>query len=149
MVRVPFELKTGVMCLLFFVCGCGSSTVPELPSSVFQLRTIGAAYGKATTELDRPPQNKEELMLYLKDAAKGYDNPADILRSKVDGEEFVIHWGVDNRNAPPKPDDIPVLAYEKHGQGGKRAVLQYRSVKIVTDEKFSEMPFPPPYKAPL
>src|SRR6202023_4359151 len=101
--------------------------------SLYQLRTIGSAWRWATDELGHAPQNKEELMLYLKDAAKGYDNPADILRSKVDGEEFVIHWGVDNRNAPPNPDSIPVLAYEKHGKDGKRAVLQYRSAKIVTD----------------
>jgi hypothetical protein len=152
MVRAEYLLKSGVVCLLVSMGGFGCSsakTSPLPPASVFQLRIIGVAYARATEELDHPPQNKEELVLYLKDLAKGYDNPADILISKVDGEEFVIHWNVDYRNWAGKDADIPVTAYEKHGKDGKRAVLQYRFANTKTDEEFANLKFPQGYKSPL
>jgi hypothetical protein len=153
MARTDYLLKLGVAGVLVSMSGfgCGSAkTAPDLAaSSIPQLRTIGIAYAKATTELDRPPQNKEELMLYLKDLAKGYDNPADVLRSKVDDEDFVIHYGVDFREVTGKDTDMPVLAYEKHGKDGKRAVLLYRFPYLKTDEDFANCKFPPGYKSPL
>jgi len=152
MVRVDYLVKLGVVGLLVSMggLGCGSGKPSSEPAaSIGQLRTIAIAYGKATTELERPPQNKAELMLYLKDLAKGYDDPADILRSKVDGEEFVIHYGVDFRDVAGKDADMPVLAYEKYGKDGKRAVLLFRFPFVKTDEDFANCKFPPGYKSPL
>jgi len=114
------------------------------------------AYGKATLDLDRPPKNKEELLPFLKPPANP-DNPdaatlkpEDILRSPADGEEFVIHWGIDIRslNMGGDPAKLPVLAYEKNSHNGKRLVLQGRTVTEVTDEQFSELPFPRGHNPP-
>jgi hypothetical protein len=153
MVRVDYFLKLSVVGLLVSMggVGCGSAkTAPDLAaSSIPQLRTIGIAYAKATSEMERPPQNKEELLLYLKDLAKGFDNPADILVSKVDGEPFVIHYGIDFREVTGKDTEMPVLAYEKQGKDGKRGVLLYRFPYLKTDEEFANCKFPPGYKSPL
>jgi len=151
MARAAFLLKSGVICLLVSVggFGCSSKSSPEPTASLMQLRLIGVAYARATDELDHPPQNKQELVPFLKDLAKGYDNPADILRSKVDDEEFVIHYGVDFRDATGKDVDLPVLAYEKIGKDGKRAVLLHRFTYLKTDEDFAKLVFPPGYKAPF
>jgi hypothetical protein len=150
MVRVKHILNAGVVYVVVIgIAGCGSgTTVKQLPASVFQLKLIAQAYAQATESLERPPNNKQEILEFLKD--KGYDNPEDILRSKVDGEEFVIHWGVDYRNVGPgsRPATLPVLAYEKVGKDGKRQVLQFRYVSQVADEDLASLPFPKPYKAP-
>jgi len=117
------------------------------------LRTIGLAHIQATQELDRPPAGKEELLPYLRDLLQqdpDYANPSDIFRSKVDGEEFVIHWNVELRElGRANPRKMPVLAYEKSGKDGKRQVLQFRNTFPATQEELSELPFPPPYKNPF
>jgi len=114
------------------------------------------AYGQATVKLERPPNNKEEIFDFLKGPPKADDpnaatiNPEDVMRSPVDGEEFVVHWGLDFRtmNLGGDPAKLPVLAYEKHSHGGKRLVLQGRSVSEVTDEEFADLPFPKGYSHP-
>jgi hypothetical protein len=152
MLRAGYFLKTRMVCLMVSLgaLGCGSAqTSPPPPTSLMQLRLIGVAYARATDELDHPPQSKQEIMPFLKDLAKGFDNPADLLRSTVDGEEFVIHYGVDFRDVIGKDVDLPVLAYEKTGQDGKRAVLLHRFTYLKTDEELANLKFPPGYKAPF
>ncbi len=83
-------------------------------------------------------------MRYLK---KQGDTP-EILRSPADGEEFVIHWGVDYRKYLGKSGGLPVLAYEKAGKGGFRYVLQVRTIEHVTDAQLAKLPFPTGYSAP-
>jgi hypothetical protein len=136
--------------LLFSGCGGGKSYAPPAPASD-QLRVIGVAYAKATASLGRPPANKEDLLPFLpKQQDPDIGEPEDYFRSKVDGEEFVIHWGVDVRalNMSGRPADLPVLAYEKKGEDGKRLVLQGRYVNQVTDEELAKLPFPAGYHAP-
>jgi hypothetical protein len=160
MVRFGFPANVFVFCLAIILggAGCGRSvTVGKVTSkSWYNLRTIGMAYGQATINLDHPPKNKEELMPFLKPPPNP-DNPEaatlkpeDILRSPVDGEEFVIHWGLDFRtfNMGGDPAKLPVLAYEKHSHDGKRLVLQGRTVTEVTDDQLSELPFPKGFNPP-
>jgi hypothetical protein len=129
------------------------------------LNTIGRAYAIATEELRHPPRNKEEFLPYLKatlaeetlakERAEA-DEPAaagdvrkveDVMRSESDGEEFVIHWGVDCRGQ--RGLTAPVLAYEKSGKDGRRYVLQgVRGPYLVKNEKFAELPFPPGFNPP-
>jgi hypothetical protein len=129
------------------------------------LNTIGKAYATATDDLGHPPRDKGELSRYLKAilaeeaqaneraesdepvAAKDVRTVEDVMRSESDGEEFVIHWGVDYRG--PRGFKAPLLAYEKRGKDGRRYVLQgARTVRQVTNEEFAELPFPPGFNPP-
>jgi hypothetical protein len=113
--------------------------------------------------LNRPPQSKDELLPDIKlvlstsvdpdnpeMTSETTMNPADVLRSANDGEEFVIHWGVDVRemNLAGPRSQLPVLAYEKRGKDGKRLILQIRFVREVMDEQFADLPFPTGVKRP-
>src|SRR5438874_3048473 len=103
MIHATFDLRTAVagLCALLCTSGCGGSAkITDSAASAGQLTTIAAAYAKATESLDRPPMNKAELMDFVKELVKEQEDvdPADVFRSKVDGQEFVIHWGVDYRN---------------------------------------------------
>jgi hypothetical protein len=124
--------------------GCGSSGAVPTPvqaggTSYLNLRTIKSAYLQATKALGRPPQNLDEIKPYFN---KGTD-PATILRSPDDGEEYKILWGVDVMNAEPINGQLPVVAYEQRGKDGKRYVLQVRDIRQVTNEDFKKLPFPP------
>jgi hypothetical protein len=152
--RAGYILWAGLFCL---ICvsgyGCGSAKGPaQLTPSAPQLLTIGAAYGEATARLDHPPENKEEFLPYLKDIIKNskeWTSPDDVLRSKNDGEEFVINWAVDIRDLQGLPQKMPVVAYEKLGKDGMHYVLQGRRyVSKVSDENLAELPFPPGSKRP-
>jgi hypothetical protein len=152
--RVEYSLKTGVLGLLAALggCGCGSKNVPEQAPGPFQLRSIALAYIRATEDLGRPPRNQDEVIPFLKireDPGKT-PNAADLFRSPRDGAEFVILWGLDYRdyNTSGNPSRLPVLAYEKHGQDGKRLVLRYRDVMLVTDEELESLTFPRGHRAP-
>jgi hypothetical protein len=159
MVRAEDMLKMGLVYVLASVggFGCGSKNVAkELPRASLQLKNIGYAYVRATESNGSAPNSKDELMPFL-NVPKGPDNPektinpADTFRSPTDGEEFVIHWGVDIRtlNLAGNPDRLPVIVYEKYGKDGKRYVLQgVRQVRHVTDEDFANLPFPPGFKRP-
>jgi hypothetical protein len=97
---------------------------------------------KATNELSRPPQNLEELMPYLKAAG----DPAKILRSPDDGQEYKILWNVDIINVQGK---LPIVAYEQRGKDGMRYVWETKEVRRMSEEEFKQASFPPGYKAPL
>jgi hypothetical protein len=155
MQRAAYLAKASVFGLLLSISGygCGGAhKSPPPPPSAFQLKTIAMAYAEATDRLDHPPESKEEFLPYLKDIIKDnkeWTNPEDILRSKNDGQEFVIHWGVDCRDLQGLPQKMPVVAYEKTGQDGKRQVLQGRRwVRVVSDDEFAELPFPQGAKRP-
>lgn len=150
MARRGFALT---LVVILMVCmggeGCGSSKPPEPPLSFGQLRDIGRAYLLATDNLERPPVGKEDLLPILKELRKD-DNPADVFRSNVDNEEFVIHWGLDLRDVTGAPNKMPVLVYEKTGRDGKRMVLQgYRYTRLVPDDQMGELVFPPGFRNPF
>ena len=61
------------------------------------------------------------------------------LRSPNDGEDFQIVWGVQMVNQNIKKNEIPVLAFEKRGQDGKRHVLFGRAdIRLLTEEQLKE-----------
>jgi hypothetical protein len=130
--------------------GCGGSGEPPPAvaaggESYLHLRTIKSAYMNATRALDRPPQNLEELMPFLKKLA----DPSIILRSPDDGEEYKILYGVDVFNAQREDRRWPVLAFEQRGKDGMRWVLEVKEARRQSDEDFKKALFPPGYKAPL
>ncbi len=132
---------------LLGLLGCG----PNRPAAssdpnVLNLQALGAAYQRATITQNRPPANRDELMLAFEDD----DAPPDILRSLNDGEEFVIVWGVELRKLKARGAEVPVVAFEKHGKNGKRAVLRGRNdVVLMTDSELKAAVFPPGYTPPL
>jgi hypothetical protein len=122
--------------------GCRSHIVGTAPKSYEQLGKIGSAYRKATDVLDRAPANLPELLPFLKEYG---GDPATLLRSPDDNEDYVILWGVDYRSIQP----LPVTVYEKIGVNGRRQVLRAHVALEMTDEEFRRAPFPPGYKCPL
>ncbi|MBI1832587.1 MAG: hypothetical protein HYR84_14190 [Planctomycetes bacterium] len=117
------------------------TTEPNTPISQQNLRAVGDAYGEMVREKNRPPANLEELKPYLKKRG----DPDALIKSENDGEPFVIYFGV-NISATGK--EVPVIAHEKSGRGGKRLVLQGSTVRHMTEEEFQAAPFPPGKKAP-
>jgi len=110
---------------LVLSAGCsGSAPPPSLDSpSAKNLEKLGDAYLRATVQLNRPPANEKELMPFLKQQGK----PEQIIVSPVDKEKYVIVWGVELRMMKETGTAIPVVAYEKKGEGGKRHVLRGRT----------------------
>jgi hypothetical protein len=113
----------GVLAIsLLALAGCSPKPkgVQELEPVVKNLQTLNGAYIKTTEKLGRPPKNTAEIRPALQESG----DPDQLLRSPIDGEEFVIIWGIDPRREPPKEGKLPILIYEKNGSGGKRYVLQ-------------------------
>ena len=118
--------------------GCGSGpTVRDVPAAQENLRLIGVAYGKATIGLHRPPANLQEFLPYLKQQG----DTEKLLRSPIDGEEYVIYWNKDLMAS--RPGDEPVLAHEKQGEGGRRYVLHGRYVERLSEEALQKALTPP------
>src|SRR5690242_4664753 len=80
---------------LSLLVGCGSKAPVDVTSnqSAQNLLHIWAAYSQASTQLQRPPQSREELIPFLKNVAGDVD-PNTVLRSPDDNEDYVIVWGV-------------------------------------------------------
>jgi hypothetical protein len=146
--RYQFALAgVGLSLGCLVLMGCSSGTTPVVkpaPASYTHLRIIGDAYLQATKALERPPQSVEDLMPFL----KKHGDPAEILRSPDDGENYKILWGVDILNLQTEGGRYPVLAYEQQGKDGKRYVLEVRFIHQMSDEQFQKAVFPPGYKAP-
>jgi hypothetical protein len=139
--RVFRHSTMGLLACLLAV-GCNSTpTERERPPASTHLKKIQQAYVQATTSLGRPPGNLEELTPFLKRVG----DPAELLRSPDDGENFVIVWGVDVR-AAPAGKSFPVIAYEKRGAGGRRYVAGFRQISRMTDEEFRQANFPPGHR---
>jgi hypothetical protein len=124
--------------------GCGSKTVVnEVPQAYVSMRALSTAYVLTTDALDRGPKNMTELMPQLKKQGAAAEP---LLASN--GDEFVIHWGVDYRKYFGKTGGMPVIAYEKSGKSGRRYVLRVRDIEQATDEELANFPFPAGFKAP-
>jgi hypothetical protein len=131
-----------VMCLGGLGCGGGDTKVEptEAPISYQRLRAIQRAYMQATRELQRPPQNAQDILPYLH--YKGEGGPAALLRSPDDGEPYQIFWGTDPLR-PREDGQLPILACEQRGKDGARYLMDAQFVRRKTDEEFKEAPLPP------
>jgi hypothetical protein len=130
-----------LVAVLVAASGCRSEIVGTSTKSYDNLAQIGSAYCKATDTLNHAPANLAELTPFLSE----YGDPATLLKSPDDKEDYVILWGVDYRDIQP----LPVTAYEKTGVNGRRRVLRVRVVLDLTDDEFRKSPFPPGYKCPV
>jgi hypothetical protein len=143
MVRAKGLLLLALM--LFPLAGCSSKPkgVQELEPVVMHLQAINGAYMKTTQKLGRPPKNSAEIRPALQETG----NPDELLRSPIDGEEFVVVWGVDPRQTPPQDGKLPILIYEKKGSMGKRYVLQLPTmVTRLTEDEIKNSYFPGGHK---
>jgi hypothetical protein len=127
--------------------GCGSAPVErEADPTALNFKRISQAYREATNDLERPPQNLDELLPFLKKVNPG--EPSEILRSPNDGLDYTILWGIDFHTAQAKEKKFLVLVYEKHGKDGRRWVGGFRERARLTDEEFRQANFPPGHRPP-
>ncbi len=131
----------GPAVLLAGLTGCGSGTnVIPLTSSEKNLTYIALAYVDAHSQLRHGPKNADELKPFL----KPYGEPDQLLVSPSDGEPYVVVWGADpSRGGPTEYKQMfPILAYERKGVGGRRAVTDIRGRPMtVPDEDFAKLTF--------
>lgn len=133
-----------VGCCVMAGCGSGPDVVVSEDKSAQNLQQIGAAYSLATVKNMRPPRDAADLIEAMK-SVPGTADPATILRSPDDNEEYVIVYGVDFAQVAKARGNVDViLAYEKTGKGGKRHVLKPPAqIMVLTDEQFRAAAFPP------
>ena len=135
-----FVATTSVCLLVLYSSGCKSNR-PEKATleSSRNLAAIRDAYFKAIDKQRRPPASREEILADVKDAG----DPDEILRSPLDGQDYVILWGTD-----PRANPVPVVAYERLGKDGWRYVLRGHVVFFLNEEEFRKLPFPQGHTAP-
>ena len=119
------------------VAGCGQSgPKPPALTDGNLLRGVVSTYVTAQRDLGRPPQKMEELKAVLAPVDKDTEK---YLRSKRDGEEFVVVWGQNLDNAPTDT----IVAYERKGVNGKRMIVtRAGDTREVTPEEFAQLKFP-------
>src|SRR5262249_53862870 len=131
----------GLTVLLAGLAGCGSGTkVVPLSDSEKKLSSIALAYNEAHTKLGHGPKNAEELKPFLKE----FGDPDDLLVSPNDGQPYVIVWGADpSRGGPTAYKGMwQIIAYERKGAGGKRAVTDIRGRPLtIPEEDFAQLTF--------
>jgi hypothetical protein len=128
--------------LLASLGGCLNSTPKVIPltESEQNLTSIAKAYVDAHEDLHQAPKNADELKPYL----KPYGDPDQLLTSPNDGEPYVVVWGADpTRGGPTEYQQMfPILAYERKGAGGRRAVTDIRGRPLtVPAEDFTKLKF--------
>jgi hypothetical protein len=129
-----------LLLLLILVTGCGGPDVLPLSPVEKQLSQVAMAYGDAHGQLGRGPKNAEELKPFL----KRFGDPDELLVSPNDGEPLVVIWEADpSRGGPTEYKGMfPILAYEKTGKGGKRAITDIRGRPMTIPEgDFSKLTF--------
>jgi hypothetical protein len=134
-----------IACSVILLAGCSSQPgkMKEVDPIIVHLQSINQAYIKSIEKQGRPPKNVAEIRPALQEVG----DPDKLLRSPIDGEEFVIIWGVDPRTVPPQGGKLPVLIYEKKGVAGKRYVLQVPTlVSTMTEEELRNAYFPAGHK---
>src|SRR5262249_28352707 len=93
---------------------------------------IALAFGDAHSRLGRSPKNAEDLKPFLKE----FGNPEELLVSPNDGQPYVVVWGANPTRGGPTDYQgmFPILAYERKGAGGKRAVTDIRGRPLTVPE---------------
>jgi hypothetical protein len=145
----PFRsFLLGLLLLPAVQTGCGpkAHVVPFSPAE-HNLKHIAMAYNDANSQLNRPPKNAEELKRFLKE----FGNPDELLVSPNDGQPFVIIWGVNPGGGPTEYKQMfPILAYERQGKSGHRAVTDVRGRPMnVPVEDFPKLTFAGGHKPSL
>ncbi len=134
-------LRLGLAVALAGLTGCGSGPhVVALSDSEKNLTHIAMAYGEAQSSLGHPPKNAEQLKPFLKE----FGNPDELLVSPNDGQPYVVIWGADTtRGGPTEYKGMwGILAYEKKGANGKRAVTDIRGRPLTVPEAdFAKLTF--------
>jgi len=133
-VRRLRRLLLGPAVLLAGLAGCGSGPkIIPLSDSEKKLTYIALAYVDAHSQLRHGPKNADELKPFL----KAYGDPDQLLVSPSDGEPYVVVWGADpSRGGPTEYKQMfPILAYERKGAGGKRAVTDIRGRPMTVPEE--------------
>jgi hypothetical protein len=129
------------MVLLAGLTGCGSGPkVVPLSDSEKNLTNIALAYLEAHSRLGRGPKDVEELKPFLQELG----NPEQLLTSPRDGEQYVVVWGADPTRGGPTPyrQMWPIIAYERKGSGGKRAITDIRGRPMtIPEEDFAQLTF--------
>jgi hypothetical protein len=137
----PRSLGLGLTVVLAGLTGCGSGPhVVPLTRAEKNLSSIAMAYADAHSRLGRPPKNADELKPFLKE----FGNPEELLVSPNDHQPFVVVWGVDpTRGGPTDYRGMwPILAYERKGTGGQRAITDIRGRPLtVPAEDFAKLKF--------
>ncbi|GIW82710.1 MAG: hypothetical protein KatS3mg105_4517 [Gemmatales bacterium] len=130
--------------------GCGPGVKPrERTESEKNLHEIYKAYKQTEMRLNRPPRSLEEI------AAAFPEGQADkFLTSPNDQQPYVIVWGTSTILGPANyaqtqgtAASVPIFAYEKRGNDGKRYVLTIMGrVEVLSDEEFRNAEFPAGHK---
>ena len=135
------QLLGGLAVLLAGLTGCSSGpTVASLSNAEKNLSHIASAYSEAHSRLGHPPKDVEELKPFLKE----FGDPEELLVSPNDGQPYIVIWGVDTtRGGPTEYKGMwSILAYEKKGASGKRAVTDTRGCPMTIPEAdFSKLTF--------
>jgi hypothetical protein len=142
--RLATRAFSGILSIIACAClpACSSSKSPPRTEDpgVTNLRKIGQAYEHFTSEKHRAPRNDDELKPMFNELGDN-TNPDEILRSKRDGQPFVIYYGA---KMDSDARDV-VLAHEKDGADGKRYVLTLdRMVVEMSDAEFASAKFAGP-----
>jgi hypothetical protein len=97
------------------------------------------AYMDAHSELGRGPKSADELKPFL----KAFGNPEELLVSPSDGEPYVVIWGANPQGGPTEYKGMfPILAYERKGSSGGRAVTDVRGRPMtVPEDDFAKLKF--------
>jgi hypothetical protein len=131
---VPLALLAGLT-----GCWAGTKVVPFSPAEQ-NLTHVAMAYSDAYGKLGRGPKNAEELKPFLKE----FGDPEELLVSPNDGEPYVVAWGANPTVGGPTEYKgmFPILAYEKKGKNGWRAItdIRGRPMNIPADD-FSQLTF--------
>jgi hypothetical protein len=127
------RLRLGLLALLAGLAGCSSGPkVVALSNSEKRLTFVTMAYLEAHSRLGHGPKSAEELKPYLKE----FGDPEELLVSPDDGQPYVVVWGVDpTRGGPTEYQGMwQIIAYERKGAGGKRAVTDIRGRPLTVPE---------------
>src|SRR5262245_58153996 len=122
------------------LAGCGSGTdVVKLTAAEKELTYIAMAYSDAHGQLGHGPKDAEELKPFL----KVFGDPEDLLVSPNDEQPYVVVWNANPSGGPTEYQGMfPILAYEKEGSGGRRAITDVRGRPLtVPAEDLSKLKF--------
>lgn len=126
---------------------CGpSEVVTQIPTDHARLKALVTVYAYACRDLQRPPENFEELSPVFKQAK--IENPREYLTSTRDGKPYIIIWGLDleRRYLGTK---VPI-AYESVGKDGMRLLVTCSmEVEELAAEEIAQSEWPSGYEPEL